>query len=316
MLFQKDTAKTTDLQFIWNADEALVHNAASQQRDYLFQDEWGQDLYQGQIATGGTTTTGDINDFIDSNEAEKIINNNQPQEQIYTGTINTWTETIPIIQKPNTTEPINCITPWNETVKDKDFILAYEQRKDVGTICNIEKRICTNGVLWGTFTQRSCKDDIVYTYRKAEVISYNQKILNENIQPSAPVNEWAQFDTEGKIDTTEIPTTTRWTSNSPTTTQTEVTQNPLSNKANCMTPRRQEIEHGQFVKAYKAPRGFIDLPCEVELRACINGNLKGSFTYSKCTFNNTTYSDYLNAGSPRSATWFIFFDRIKSIFRR
>jgi hypothetical protein len=37
MIFQKDAANT-QLQFVRNADEAFVHNAA-QQRDYLFQDE-------------------------------------------------------------------------------------------------------------------------------------------------------------------------------------------------------------------------------------------------------------------------------------
>ncbi|MEI7558215.1 MAG: hypothetical protein WCJ45_05370 [bacterium] len=45
------------------------------------------------------------------------------------------------------TEPMDCITPWDEKVKDKDFILAYEQRKDVKIICNIEKRICNDGIL-------------------------------------------------------------------------------------------------------------------------------------------------------------------------
>lgn len=39
MIFQKDTTKTTELQFVRNTDEVFVHNAANQQWDYLFQDE-------------------------------------------------------------------------------------------------------------------------------------------------------------------------------------------------------------------------------------------------------------------------------------
>jgi len=116
-----------------------------------------------------------------------------------------------MIQKigTGTTGSLDCITPRNEIVKNQDFVLGYEQRTDVNTICNVEKRICMSGTLGGTFTQSSCRDDIVYDYHKAEAISYNQKVLNEYIQPTAPVNQGAEFDTEGKINTTETSTTNR-----------------------------------------------------------------------------------------------------------
>ncbi len=319
MLFQKDTSTTTQLSFVWNADEMFMHNAASQQRDYLFQDEWGQQIYQGQINTGNTTSATDtINSLINPDEVEQILNATTGQSLtwiLYTGTVKTGTQ-IPMTGTVKTWS-LDCITPRKEEVKNKDFVLAYEQRKDVSNICNIEKRICTNGVLGWTFKQRSCEEDIVYTYRKAEVISYNQKILNEYIQPTAPVNSWAEFNTQGQISTTPVKATdTRWTTNSPVITDSEVNESPLPNKANCTTPRGQKIKHGQFIKAYKAPRGFIDLPCKVEIRACVNGNLKGTFAYSKCTFNNTSYAEYLKAGSPRSNTWFLFFERIKKTFKR
>jgi hypothetical protein len=210
---------------------------------------------------------------------------------------------------------LDCITPWKETVAHKDFVLAYEQRKDVNTICDIEKRVCMSWTLWGTFTQRSCQENVVYDYHKAEVISYNQKVLNEFIQPWAPVNSWASFNNQWQINTTQQPTNSRGTSNSPVTTDKTVTQTPLSTKKSCTTPRGQKIKHGQFVKAYKAPRGFIDLPCNVEIRPCINGNLKWTFVNAKCTFNNTTYTDYIKAWSPTSSTGFLFFPRIKKALR-
>jgi hypothetical protein len=63
MLFQNDT-QPTELQFVWNTDTPITHNAA-QQRDYLFQDESGQEVYQGTISTGNTTeTTGTKKDNI------------------------------------------------------------------------------------------------------------------------------------------------------------------------------------------------------------------------------------------------------------
>lgn len=311
ILFQKDV-QTTELQFVWNMDETFIHNAPNTQRDYLFEDEWGETSYQWTLNATGTTTQPLNNDpLIDPQEIEQIIQENQEQTgQLYSWTITTGVQ-IPLTG--TTTWTLNCITPRGETIKHKDFVLAYEQRKDVNSICNIEKRVCMSGILLWSFKQQSCRDDVVYEYRKAEVISYNQKVLNEYIQPKPPTNSWANFDTEGKIDTTEIPTTSRWTTNNPTETNTTVIQGTKT-RNNCKTPRGQTIEHGQFTKAYKSSRGFINLPCEVELRVCVDGNLKGNFTYTNCTFNNTTYEDYLTAWSPISHTGFLFFERIKKIF--
>jgi len=338
MLFQKNT-QPTELQFVRNTDTTTVHNAA-QQRDYLFQDESGQAVYQGTIDTGNTTGTitgtTTLDNLINTNDLPQNIGN-EGTWQIYTWTLftwtintwsittgskNTWTVNTWIVttgkQTTSTinTGPIHCVTPWGEIVEDKDFVLAYQQRKDVNTMCNIEKRICNNGFLWWSFVQPSCKEDVVYTYRKAEVISYNQQVLNAYIQPTTPANVWAEFTTQGKINETIKPIDTRGTSNNPVRTQSGISQTPLPTKIGCISPRGQNIEHGQFVKAYKAPRWFIDLSCDVEIRACVNGNLKGNFVYSKCTFNNTTYSEYLKAGSPKSNTGFLFFQRIKAAFRR
>lgn len=322
MIFQKD-ATNTQLQFVRNADEQFVHNAA-QQRDYLFQDEWNQEVYQWELTPNSTASTIAPTQPSQTDTIDSLINPNEVQQivwdttgQIYTGTIYSWAIATGSLTTTgnNKTGSLDCSTPWKEEVKNHDFILAYEQRKDVNTICNIEKRVCTDGTLWWTFTQNSCREDVVYEYRKAEVISYNQKVLNIYIQPVAPINSWADFDTQGKINTTESPTNTWGTSNSPVTTQATVAQTKSWTKLSCTTPRGQKIQHGQFTKAYKAPRGFIDLPCEVEIRACINGKLKWSLSYSKCTFNNTTYTDYLTAGSPTSSTGFLFFEWIKKAVR-
>ncbi len=339
MIFQKDTPNG-ELQFVRNSDQSLIHGVANNtppasQRDYLFQNEAGNDVYQGQMTDGQRrtevtppSTQENMDGLISISGNIQITGTIGIQTgKLYTWILGSWkiyatwsihtgTQTIQNTGIGITTGALDCITPWKEKVQDKDFVLAYEQRKDINSMCNIEKRICTNGVLWGSFTQGSCKEDMVYTYRKAEVISYNQKVINDYIQPAAPVNAGAEFSNEGKINTTESPTITRGTTNTPVVTKSWVIQSPLPSKASCTTPRGQSIKHGQFIKAYKAPRGFIDLACDVELRACINGNLKGTFTYSKCTFNNTSYADYIQAGAPASNTGFLFFQRIKSALRR
>jgi hypothetical protein len=141
-------------------------------------------------------------------------------------------------------------------------------------------------------------------------------VINDYIQPTAPKNQWAEFSTQGKINEVQKPIDKRGTTNNPIITRTGTGQNPLPTKANCTTPWGKTIKHGQFVKAYKASIGLLDLPCDVEIRACVNGNMKGSYTYGECKFYNTNYREYLKAGAPESNTGFIFFERIKWIFRR
>jgi hypothetical protein len=38
---------------------------------------------------------------------------------------------------------------------------------------------------------------------------------------------------------------------------------------------------------------LINIPCETEIRLCINGELKGKFLNKTCTVKNITYNDYL-----------------------
>ena len=77
-----------------------------------------------------------------------------------------------------------------------------------------------------------------------------------------------------------------------TTTSTAVNQTTVT-KQNCSTPRGTTVNHGQFVKAYKTSVGLLDMPCETQLRLCVNGSLKGTFTNKSCTFKNMTYNDYI-----------------------
>jgi hypothetical protein len=85
----------------------------------------------------------------------------------------------------------------------------------------------------------------------------------------------------------------RWDTNSTDNTITDSTSQTVNIKFNCTTPRNTQLAHGQFVKAYKTSLGLIDMPCETELRLCVNGSLKWSYVNSSCTFKNMTYNDYM-----------------------
>lgn len=304
ILSREKTNNNDDMLFVRSTAETMTHNAANTQRDYLFENE--KNTNQTKDITGTT-----------SPDAHTWTN----QETIYSGSL--LPSVVPTITSGSITHILtttgqqkNCITPRKEEVKDKNFVLAYQQRTDVATICNVEKRVCTNGVLDWTYVQKECDEHITYNYHKAEVISYNQKVLNEYIQPTTSPNAGATFTTNGKIDPQDTTTTTRENNTSTISTNQTGQEQTQTHKQNCTTPRGQSIRHGQFIKAYKNPRGFIDIACKVELRPCIDGELRWSFQYAQCTFTNTTYDQYLQKKSPFEGTGFLFFKRIQSTLKR
>jgi len=125
------------------------------------------------------------------------------------------------------------------------------------------------------------------------VISQNEPVVNPLVQPGQASNAGGDFGTNGQVNQVQKPTTMRGTTNTAgTTTSTAVSQTTTTYK-NCSTPRGTTVNHGQFVKAYKTSVGLLDMPCETQLRLCVNGTLKGAFLNQSCTFKNMTYNDYI-----------------------
>jgi hypothetical protein len=54
------------------------------------------------------------------------------------------------------------------------------------------------------------------------------------------------------------------------------------------------VQAGQFVKAYRFKNGFTDIPCKVQLRLCVNGELEGNYNEATCQPWETSYEDFLN----------------------
>ena len=97
------------------------------------------------------------------------------------------------IEKPL---PKDCETPRWIKLKDKESILAYQQRSDVPDICNVQRRTCNDWILDWSFTQPACDETVVYTnwssssrsitsestnvvsYTKKQVVSYNDVSKN------------------------------------------------------------------------------------------------------------------------------------------
>lgn len=327
-----DTANSGPMVFVlpgtpedWGMDSALLqsHGAAGQW-DYLFQDDTGaQNTYQGNMSDSTPTSSSskdntnvivDKDSFwpatlpVDDSELQQVLGTGTAAIStggVFTGTmqIDAWNaSTDSVIQQSGNTQVIslakNCTTPWGEVVPHKDFVLAYEQRTDVNNLCNIQKRYCFNGKLTGSYKQKSCKQDEVYSYTQEDPVAYNNQKVDPLIQPDKAALSGASFDVHGKINTTETAIDT-WPDGKSTgqpTIVTSVNQTP-TDKRYCTTAWGEKIKNGQFIKAYKSSIGLIDMPCEVELRLCVDGTLKGHYTNRTCLVKNMTYRDYLVGNS-------------------
>lgn len=276
------------------------HGAASDW-DYLFTDDSGtQQIYQWNTGSSLNVPVSVEKDFFPVDEEELIQISESGNNLIYTGSLSWWQVfDLGTIQEwgdePSLYIPKNCTAPWWETIAHNDFVLAYEQRTDVNTICNVQKRYCSDGKLTGRYLQKSCKQNEVYQYTKPEPIAVNVQSIDPFIQPSQPALSWASFDLNGKIYTNLETPIDVWTSGQSTgkPSQSISVGQTSTNQGYCLTPWWARIKNGQFVKAYHASIWLIDVPCETELRLCISGRLKWTFVHRTCNFKNMTYRDYL-----------------------
>jgi hypothetical protein len=173
--------------------------------------------------------------------------------------------------------------------------LAYQQRDDVPTICNVQRRSCSDWILRWTYTQASCREDVKYEYTKVKVVSFNDKKVWKFIQtPDTAINDSAIFNTDGKINQKEQWPETEWNN---------INNNPIVNNNttnlthkthyNCKSPWWEIVWHGQFIKAYISPIWFVDQKCQVELRLCLDWILKWNASYKNCEYKDSTYLDYM-----------------------
>lgn len=228
----------------------------------------------------------------------------------------------------------NCTTPRNTTIKHWESVIAYQQRSDVPNICNAQKRTCENWELNWTYQQWACEEDIVYEYTRVKVISFNEKKVWELVQtPELAKNDWAEFDTNGKINPD---------GKQPTTIRNNNDSNWISSNAwvsieekvhyNCQSPRWDTVKHWQFIKAYKEELGFVDQKCEVELRLCLDWKLNGRYKHKSCEHQDITYQDHISENdditvpseelleeiwseSKKDDVWWSIFDRITNLFK-
>ena len=272
----------------WWVDPASLntHGAASNEFDFLFSDTWTNDasVNTTPIVVSSWTV---VHSWITNIPNNSVIDSSSdvgpktPASPVKTPVVDNW---------------VACVTPWWDKIQSQDFVLAYQQRTDVNSLCNLQKRTCVNGKLSGSYTQQSCKENLKYEYTDITPVAVNDpNKVDPFIQPSGARLSGAAFDNHGKINTTTAPIDT-WSNASwsvKTNTGDYVTHLSTPNTSSCITPWWAAVRLGQFVKAYKSPVWLIDMPCEVQIRLCTSDGLKWTFKQASCTYRNQTYSDYI-----------------------
>jgi len=300
-----------DMQFMFIDNQWIEHNINQESNehwsdgkwDYLFKDYSTGEIFSTWIVWTWIVNTWILNTWNFLNTWNKIINSSN---------LNTWNIKIidtnkKIITKldiknnnintGSDTPKKDCITPRWKIIESWKSVLAYQQRNDVPDICNIQRRICNDWILWWSFEQKSCKTDMPYTYTKTPVVSYNEKKIDPLIQPNddVPINKWGNFDTRWQINTSKEEDTIRNNYDNSSIPLLDKNVNQTQNiEPNCISPWWGIVMNGQFVKAYRYKNWFINHPCEVELRPCMQWKLEWTYKNASCKHRDISFEDFMN----------------------
>lgn len=306
---QKKVVETVELTYIFVDEDGNeydifepVHGAATD-RSFLFEDEdwWISWLQINDVKENNLEIPNKdyLSEIIESWN-NQISNDKDLQDKIEELLV----KDIPTTEQIETNEKFveiidekvykSCQTPWNRTIKHWESVIAYEQREDVPSVCNAQRRTCNDWFLGGSFVQSSCKEDVEYKYTRVRAISYNERKVSDLVQtPKYAKNDGAEFDTDGKInpESREPQTSRDNTINDGIYNESEVELKRQSYYS-CTSPWWEVVQHWQFVKAYESPLWFTDQPCKVELRLCLNWSLNGRYSYKTCQAKGITSQDY------------------------
>ena len=200
-----------------------------------------------------------------------------------------------------------CMTPWGYELEHGNTSDMCAKRSDAINICNIQRRVCMNGKLSWSYTQASCDETLwndgtvnwvewgYWTVKKIAYSTYNSVRLDEYIQPPEYAsNEFAEFDVHWQLSKgpQEAKKQRLWNSDALSPEPVEVAQERYVWNV-CKTPWWEKVQPGQFVKAYRFQNGFVDIPCQSQIRTCVDWKLEGQFQFSSCQSWDTSYEDFL-----------------------
>lgn len=199
----------------------------------------------------------------------------------------------------------SCTSPRWETVRHGSFVYAYDI--DTSTIqqtCKLEKRACINGKLSGTYTKKSCDDNISQKNKTSDTLQSLARKENDRlwkivdpivdngmISPWGPVPTHLSDSIRDSIILSKYGRKGIWKWPNPMPQPTHHHYDTIDNNQNyialssCITPRWSPLQHGQHVTAYRNQAVEWNSLCDSQTRTCRDGKLRWSFQYKSCNPN-------------------------------
>lgn len=165
------------------------------------------------------------------------------------------------------TAPLNCTDPWGGAVNHGSSVTAYQAASvPWGGTCTSQARTCTNGVLSGTYSSKTCA---VATP------------TNCTTPWGATVNHGASTTA---YQTASVPSDGTCTSQTRTCTNGTLSGTYANSSCvkNCSTPWGTAVNHGAAVTAFQSASVPWDGTCTSQSRTCNNGTLSGTYANKTC----------------------------------
>lgn len=165
----------------------------------------------------------------------------------------------------------NCKTPWGSTILNHNSVMAYGSVDTVSGTCASESRLCTDGVLSGSFPNASCA---------APAAASCTTPWNTGVASGYSVLAYQLGAVSfGSTCTSETRTCSNGTL-SGSFTYSDCTVAPA---AACNTPWNATIVSGSSVTAYQTDSVAYGQSCASQSRSCMNGSLSGTYNYETCS---------------------------------
>ncbi len=188
----------------------------------------------------------------------------------------------------------SCSLPWGGTIQNGASVTAYQAATvPYGSSCTSESRVCSNGVLSGSYTSQTCAvaTPKVCALPWGGTIQSGQQVTAYQT-PSAPFGSTCNYETRTCVDGVLSGTFTAQSC-------------VVGTAAACALPWGGTTPSGTSVTAFQSATVPFGSSCVSESRTCTNGVLSGSYTKQACAVlaNTGTPPVYEDLGSGAIWAW-------------
>lgn len=185
------------------------------------------------------------------------------------GATSFWTpHSINVLSRTN-----SCTLPWGVVIPNFAWVYAYQAPSvDAPASCNLEFRMCINGVLDGSFTNQNC----VVNVAAPCVLPWGGSI------PSG--NSTTAYQSATVMSPLSCTSQSRLCTNG-TLSGSYTKQNCSVIPAVCTLPWGGSIASGNSATAYQTPSVISPAACTSQSRLCTNGTLAGTYANQSCVVN-------------------------------